>query len=200
MKLAGVRGTPKQQLALVAVAGVLFVWLYVSYAVVPLFRRATQLGREIRETKILVGHLGQAVEQAPRLRQEVEALSSRLEGLRATLPPEKELPSVIELLSDLARRSGVKIQTIFPQRTFAGLGAEPAKPAPSDTARKLYTEIPVQIDSEAGFHELGLFLNRVEASQHPMRLKSLRIASDPKDSRRHEIKIVLTVYFSSESS
>jgi hypothetical protein len=42
-----------------------------------------------------------------------------------------------------------------------------------------------------------VFLSRVEAGAQPMQLKSLRISGNPKEPRRHSVKLVLLVYFSS---
>jgi len=197
-----VRSKREQRLLVVAVvvlAGV-FVWVYYAYGLTPLFRKVVQLGQEIRTTNIKLQHIEQAIAQEPQLRQERDRLGETIQALSALLPPEEELPSVIELLSDVASQTGVKIQTIFPLRASETEEAPTGAKQPPDKGREFYTQIPIQIDALTGFHQLGSFLSHVESSPQPMQLKSLRISGDPKEPRRHNMKIVLTVYFAASSS
>jgi len=196
-----VRSTREQRLLVVAVvilAG-LSAWVYYAYVLTPLFRRVVQLGQDIRTTSITLRHIEQAIAQEPQLRQESDRLRETIQALSTSLPSKEELPSVIELLSDVASQTGVKIQTIFPQRAFES-EETPAHAKPPDKGRDFYTQIPIQIDALGGFHQLGSFLSRVESGPQPIQLKSLRISGNPKEPRRHTMKIVLAVYFAASPS
>ena len=184
--------------ATVVVAGVV-LWIYYGYLFQPLLRKVSALSQEAKAAKATLQHLEQLVMQEPRLRQQEGQLREEVLSLRTVLPSEDFLPTVIERLSDMATQSGLKIQTIFPQRALETVGASTASKSPASATSplpKLYEEIPIRIDALSGFHQLGAFLSRVEASAQPMEVQTLRVRSDPKEMRRHLVQLTITVYFS----
>lgn len=179
----------QQTMLAVGMGVVAGLYIYAAYILKPMWHTATKLKQEIQTTTSQLQHIEQVVAQAPRLRAEHEGLSNKLQSLRTALPPEEELPTVIERLSEMANRSGVKIQTIFPQRTADSASSE------GSTEPVLYRVIPIQIDAAAGFHQLGAFMSLVESGTQPVQLKHLRISQNPRDPRRHTVKLIFSVYF-----
>lgn len=201
MKLTGAKR--EQTIILgVVVLGVVILYVYVTALVNPLWKRFVQLGQEVRSSRTTLQETERVIAQEPSLRQEHQRLSETIEGLGQALPSEEGLPKVIEVLSQVAEETGVRIQTIFPQRSFEGPGESAGKAGGSatkgvaDNLKDLYKEIPIQIDALSGFHQLGAFLNQVESDAQAMELKSVRISGNPKDPRAHDVKLVLRVYFS----
>jgi len=198
MKAVGVSLKRDQRILLtIILVVVMSLWAYSTVIFRPLSQQLHRVGQDVRTASLKLQLMEQVVAQEPQLRQELSQLTDTLQALRTMLPSEEELPSVIGLLSDLASQTGVKIQTIFPQRSLEGSGAASGSQAAATKPPELYKEIPVQIDALAGFHQLGVFLSRVESGTQPMQLKSLRISGNPKEPRRHSVKLVLLVYFSS---
>ena len=199
MKFAGVK-RERAIMAGVVVLGAVILYVYFAALVAPLWRQWGQLGQEVKAAQVKWQQTQQVVAQEPQLRQEQQRLSGTIEELGRSLPSEEALPKVIELLSQAADQAGVRIQTIFPQRSFenaadnSGKGSGGSKPV-ADNLKSLYKEIPIQIDALSGFHQLGAFLNRVESDAQAMEVKSLRISSNPKEPRLHDVKLVLRVYF-----
>ncbi|MBI3323985.1 MAG: type 4a pilus biogenesis protein PilO [Candidatus Omnitrophica bacterium] len=179
-------------------------WVYIAYAVKPLLSRLSTVSQEVSSAETQLKQVEQVVAEIPRLQQEHDKLVTSIKTLREGLPSEERLPAIIEFLSDLASQTGVKIQTIFPQRSFEALGVSSDAPPSKVTnivlpkTPDLYRGIPIQIDALAGFHQLGTFLSRVEAGNQPVQLRSLRISGNPREFRRHNVKLVLLVYFESE--
>lgn len=195
MKLGGSK-QEQRQLVTIAVLGTLLLGVYVVSLLKPLAGAVVRTGKEAQTAKTQLQHIELAIAGEPQLRRDYEQLSQKLQSLRTSLPSEEGMPAIIELLSDLASQTGLKIRTIFPQRTFESLGlATSGQAAPTTKAAELYKEIPIQIDAWAGYHQLGLFLSHVEAVPQPMELRSLRISADPKEPRRHNMKVVIAAYF-----
>lgn len=183
-------------LGLVGGFGLMFLWVYVGYIVGPLFREAGTLGNKVRSEREELKMLRAATANEAAIREQHRQLDETVVSLRSMMPPEEELPSVIELLSDLATQTQVKIQTIFPQRPLVETGgtqdAQAAEPV-------VYTEIPIHIDAQAAYHQLGTFLSLVESGAKPMQLSSLRISGNPKDPRWHNVSMVILAYFAVET-
>jgi Tfp pilus assembly protein PilO len=190
-KVAGSKREQQIRVGGIALLAVLVLWAYYAYLLTPMFRRALQLGRDIQTKRTALQHLEQALAQEPRERQAHQQLTEEIHTFSTSLPSEERLPSVIELLSDVANQTGVKIKVIFPQRSA---DEEGSKKAVAKTP-ELSKEIPIQIDALAGFHQLGSFLSRVEADPQPIQLRSLRINGNATEPRRHTVKIVLVAYF-----
>ena len=199
--------TPQQQLILISLAVLLGLGAYITYGILPLFQWITGLRQEAETINQQLQRMQQTLLQEGRLRDELTKTEKTLEQLRSAFPSEDRLPSVIEVLSDVATQSGVKIQTISPEHPTTPPPAPPAPPAGGKSPGKtkgpvvkpleLYKEIPIQIDALAGFHQIGMFLSRVESGAQPMQVRLLRISENPAEPRRHIVKLQLVAYFAS---
>jgi len=185
-------GRQLQSVLLIAIFGSLGLYVYVQYLFIPMSRNAKSVEQQVRIAREHLKSLEAATANEAALQAQYRQVEQVVADLRKAMPNETELPSVIELLSSLATKSDVKIQTIFPQRSAPAHGA--ASGAPSEPP--VYKEIPLQIDAFAGFHELGTFLSLVEMGDKPMQVMSLRISSNPKEPRRHQVNLLLRAYFS----
>ena len=193
---------PQQRVVIgLALVGVMGLYVYYTYALNPLMKRLSGLGQELQQSRLQLRIIEQVIAQGPQLTQELHQLEEDVKRLRRTLPSLDAMPVVIERLSDLARQTGVKIQTIMPDRAVEAAPSETA--APHTTAPKApewYRGVPIQIEAVAGFYQVENFLSRVESDDQPMQLQSLRISENPDELRRHQIKLVLIGYFSTEPS
>jgi len=186
----------REVIGLIALAA-LGLWAYYAYAFTPLLRNAWRLGHEVRTRKTQLTHIEQAIAQQPQWQQESVQLDGDVGRLRAALPSADGVLPVIERLSDLANDSGIKIQTITPQRSIDALPPASGDAAPAQPA--LYKEVAIKIEALGGLHQLGRFLSRLESDPQPVQIRILRVASG-REVRRHVIKLVLVGFFSTEPS
>jgi type IV pilus assembly protein PilO len=82
----------------------------------------------------------------PQFRTQVAELQTRLDGLQAVLPDEKDFGDLLRNLQTLAVQSNLTI------RVF--------KPAPVVT-KELHAEWPINIELDGTYHNLGLFFDRI---------------------------------------
>ena len=194
--------TPREQ-RLLLVGGLLALavfWTYTTYIIRPLMREVTQLGHDVAVAREQLRGLELAAAQEAVLSKEHQQLNETVMSLQRLLPDEKELSAVLELLSDLASQSDVKIQTIFPQRPSEAETATEPTESKSPVAPTVYSDVVIQIDATAGFHQLGTFLALVESQPNPMRVASLKITADQKFSKHQRIKMLIHSYFSATGS
>lgn len=188
---------PQQIAILLGGVALLILWVYATYIVGPLSKEVKALGDRVRTEREQLKGLEAVTANEESLRQQHQQLRDTVTSLRNLLPPEEELSSVIERLSDLANQSQVKIQTIFPQRE---LGDDLAVTRATTGSQPLvvYKTIPIQIDALAGYHQLGTFLNLVELGDKPMRVAGLRVSANPKEPKRHLVKLLILSYFATQ--
>lgn len=175
------------------VLGIVVLYVYVTMILTPLWRGVSSLGEQVRSSNVQLAALQHAAANEPTLREQYRRFQDAVVALNRVLPSEAELPAVIEFLSGLASQTQVKIQTIFPQRPLDSLGGLGEGKAAAETA--VYQEIPIQIDAQASYHQLGTFLALVESSDKPMQISTLRISGNPKEPRWHHITLAILAYF-----
>jgi len=190
----------QRTLALVGALGLMILWVYLALIIGPLMREARRSREQVRAARDQLRVLELATMNETALREQHRQVQDTVASLRSLLPDEEELPRVIELLSELAGRSQVKIQTIFPQRPLEAAGAPKTPAAQASPAPVVYKEVLIQVDALAGYHQLGTFLSLVEAGEKPMQLASLQIAPEPRGSKRFHIKLVIQSYFATRDA
>jgi Tfp pilus assembly protein PilO len=188
----------QQRMVLVAILAVFVLWVY-GHSLNKITARSRALGLEVRSARDTLRTIEQALANEEQVRSHHEQLEQTVKSLRSLLPPEKEQNVVIERLSNLASQTQVKIQTIFPQRG-SGEAELAALLHEGQVKRPIYKTIPIQIDAIAGYHELGSFLSLIETSTSPMEVASLRIAASSTQIKRHNVKLVLNVFFAASDT
>lgn len=178
--------------------GLVVLGVYVRYIIRPLRRAAAESSQKVVVAAEQLRLLEAATRNDAVLREQYGQVEQSVLSWRKRLPDERELASVIEVLSDLANQAQVKIQTISPQRPADK--PEGARSAQSEQAAAskatVYKEVLIQIDAMAGYHQIGSFLALVESENRPLRIASLRISVNTKEFRRHHMKLVIRSYFS----
>ncbi|MBI3011839.1 MAG: type 4a pilus biogenesis protein PilO [Candidatus Omnitrophica bacterium] len=188
--------------AILAVGSLALVigWLYAAHLVLPLHREAGRLAQQVQSARQRIRTLEAAVANEDSFRAQHQQWDEKVKSLRVFLPPQEELPAVIERLSALANQTQVKIETISPQRSLvdhakADVNPDTDKPPQPGPGPKGYEEVLIQVEALAGYHQLGAFLNAVEAGDRVVRVATLRMVGNPRDLKRHQIKLWLRAYF-----
>jgi type IV pilus assembly protein PilO len=101
----------------------------------------------------------------PEFQREVQALEARLETLKRILPPEKEMPDLMRRVQYLAAQSSLSIKKF-----------NPAAVAQKD----FYVEVPVNLDVEGTYHNLGAFLDRVSRMSRLVNVGNIKIKAQAK--------------------
>ncbi|MEO0138145.1 MAG: type 4a pilus biogenesis protein PilO [candidate division WOR-3 bacterium] len=121
--------------------------------------------------------------------QEAEAAKARLPELQATiarleaewevakemLPQEKEIPKLIQQISNSGTKAGVSF-----------LLFKPGGPV----ARQNYSEIPVQIKVACGYHQLGRFLSNLGNLPRIVNVPSVKIVPGKDRSTEAELQAI----------
>ncbi len=132
------------------------------------------LQKEIRALEATANRL-------PEFQREVQALEARLETLKRILPPEKEMP-------DLMRR----VQYLAAQSSLAIRGFNPAPTAQRD----FYVEVPVNLEVEGTFHNLGAFFDRISRMSRLVNIGEVKIKAQSQQAINNTIAVtaVATTY------
>ena len=135
-----------QKLVIGLVALVAFGAAGYFIGVLPVAGRVASLReqRDAQEQEIL--RLRPMSVEVMRMRREAAEIERRLDVAKDKLPTEREIPAFYRTLSDAAVQAGLAVALFQPQ---------------ASRVRDFYTEIPISVIAEGGYHDFGDFLARV---------------------------------------
>ncbi len=131
-----------------AVGGVpvLILVLLAFFLIKPIMGETTALEEELAQVQNEVQIKRGLARRLPDLEQEIENKDYELTLLRKQLPEEKEIPDLLDQVSNLGTQAGLEFITFKP------LG---------EVEKDFYAEVPVQLRMVGRFHELLTFFDRV---------------------------------------
>lgn len=133
-----------------------------------------ELQRNIRALEVTASKLQE-------FQREVQLLEAKLETLKRILPPEKETPDLMRRVQYLAAQSNLIIRRFTPGNTVN---------------REFYQEVPINVDVEGTYHNLGLFFDRVGRLSRLVNLGNARVKAQSNQTASNTIaaQCVATTY------
>ncbi len=150
-----------------------FYWFWYSDALEQQKAKETQLEDLQKQIRALEATANKLAD----FQREVQMLEAKLEGLKRSLPPEKEMP-------DLMRR----LQYLAAQSNLAVMKFNPAKPQ----RRDFYEEIPISLDLQGTYHNFGAFLDRISRLPRIVNVSNIRIKAESKQTVNDTIAVSAT--------
>ena len=131
-------------------------------AVLPVAGRVESLRNERDTQAAEIARLRPMMVEVMRMRREATEIERRLEVAKAKLPTEREIPTLYRTLSDAAVQAGLAVALFQPQ---------------GSRVRDFFTEIPISLVAEGGYHEFGDFLARVATLPRAALVSDLKLAA-----------------------
>jgi type IV pilus assembly protein PilO len=104
---------------------------------------------------------GQAIEaQLPEFEREIASLKTKLEDLKQILPTEPETGDLLKWIKNLTDQSNLNLKFFSP---------EALRPL------EFYKEFPIRMSVTGGYHDLGLFFDRISKYQRIINVTSAAI-------------------------
>jgi type IV pilus assembly protein PilO len=161
-------------MGLLVIVGVSYVFLLqpVITVVDQLRPELAALEREVAQNRTILANL-------MKFRQEAAELEARLNALKDRLPSEREMPGLYRTVSDAA--------------ASAGLGVSLFQPRPV-TTHEVYTEIPITLNGEAGYHQLGEFLEKVARFPRVVTVNEIKMTTGTRARNPVKTELILATY------
>ncbi len=133
-----------------------FYFLYLSDWI----KQRDALQAEVQQLQAAVAQSAAVEAQLSRFKKDLAQLEDRLELLRAILPAQKETPTVLRSVQDMASSSNLKISKFTPQ---------PVVP------RAFYSDWPIQMQVEGSYDALGRFFEKVSEATRIINVGNISI-------------------------
>ncbi len=184
--------TTQQQKVVATLAGLAIIILGIyGGLMVWMGQQLTSSSAQIKASSQQLEILKTATLLEPHLQEQHRALIASMQDWREKLLNYSSTATVIEQISEYASQSGVKILSILPQTDM--ISSPPASPGAADPKlpKLPYRLIPIQVEAQGGYHQVGQFVDLLEATPVPMQIVSVRLMSGAKDVPRHRVQLLV---------
>ena len=155
---------------------ILFIW----QVHIPKKTQIKDLEKDIAGIQVTIKANDEKIRKLDELKVEVKSLEQKLQLLTAQLPPETEVSGLLRQIQNLVSQSGLSLKLWRPDKRRAH---------PSG----LYEEIPINMDLAGGYHDVGMFFDRVSKLTRIVNMLNLRMGSATMSKTGNmEIKISCT--------
>ncbi|RLA94969.1 MAG: pilus assembly protein PilO [Deltaproteobacteria bacterium] len=137
--------TPKK-LGILGGIIILIIVLFALFLIKPEYEKLTRKEKEYNKLKLDLDAKKKVARDHKKFQAKLESLKRELEIMKAKLPDKKEIPSLLKTISSLGKESGLTFKLFRP------------KP---EIAKDFYSEIPVEIQVEGGYHDVATFFYKV---------------------------------------
>jgi type IV pilus assembly protein PilO len=166
-----------QQIIIFVVVLILILVLFFRFPYTANQKKIKILSSRMDSLKIEVQKAEAARARLPELQAKIARLEAEWEKAKEMLPLAKEIPSLIQQISN----SGTKAGTNF-------VLFKPSAPVPN--ASSIYSEIPVQIKVTCSYHQLGRFLSNVGNLSRIVNVPSVKITAGKDRSVAAELSAI----------
>lgn len=172
-----------QILVAAAAAAVVFVAAYVAFLALPQVKAIIETQRKAASVRNDLAAADAAIGKTDAFRADIAKYNDTIDHYEKMLPAEKEIPALLENLSQMAKDAGVKIVAITPVAV-----------RDDRSAGQIYQEIPILINAKSGYHELGRFIASLENAGRFMKVVDIQIRTGGVVSRQHDVELLVLTY------
>jgi type IV pilus assembly protein PilO len=157
------------------VIGVIQILIFTGYYFLSYSGKTEEIAKLNGELSALQQEIAKnekVAKRLPELEKEIEKLDIDLSVAKAQLPEEKEIPSLLTNISNLAMQSGLDILTFKPS---------------GESTKDFYAEVPVQIKINGSFHNTLEFFDKVSKMPRIVTISNVKIGNVKEDKGRTDI-------------
>ena len=160
--------SPARKLILVLVVVVLIFGLYWQFAYKGKARTINRLRSDLSNKQAKLNENEAIARNLPRFKEEVGKLNAQLAKVVQELPNSREIPNLLETISNLGALNGLEVVYIKPQ---------------NDVDKGFYAEVPISIKVKGGYHEMGLFLDALSRLPRIINVSDITMGNVREDER-----------------
>jgi len=172
---------------LIAIFGLAGLLLYYNLLLKPMYSGFAVKNKEFRTVRDRVKSGEALIKNEEGIKRQYDNFQKQAVFLEKRLPSQNQISGLLEDLSKVADSSGVSILRIKPLE-------EPVLSSKQKSSGNSYIEFPILIEARAGYHQLGLFVNKLETMDRFIKIADIDIAGTDKNLRNHDIKIRIITY------
>jgi len=142
--------------------------------IIPQIMALAKVSGELNEKKRILIEIDGGIKNFSGLEKELASLEKVYNDFLGKIPLQREFPVFLEIISKKAKKSNVKIIAIEPQKAI-------------DDPALFFIKIPIYIDANCSYHELGRFINELEFGGKFIKIDNIKINADDADPLKQQV-------------
>jgi len=183
---------PRRYLVCIVVAAVIAL-LWWCFLIVPPWRAWAAAHPEARELRQKIRQVRKGMEGKEVLQGKLDALCAELKAVPRALAQE-QVPALLDEIAEMAKAHAVTVEAVRP----AAAKQSPRAPSKASARQKEketeFLLVPIEILCNAGYHDVGRFLDALEGASSLYRVRTLVIEADHRSAERHSVRLVVQAY------
>ncbi len=175
-----------QFLLAVILVSAIIGFLFINFLLIPQIMKVTDLLSKAGKSRADIKSANLEVARIPELKKKIDTFRDKVDSYEKMLPAEREIPTLLEDLSAMAKRSKVKIVGIVPVTQAAKTDI--------DKKGQIYQEIPILISAKSGYHDLGAFIGDLENSRRFMKIVDISMKTSKASPVKHDVELIVCTY------
>jgi len=135
--------------------------------------------KDIKETRLNIGKIDS-------LKAEAVLLKEKLGKAEKGILPTNDVAAISDHFSKIAAQCGVQINQITPLQESEAAAFKPD--------RGDYVGFPVSVEAEGGYHNIGVFFQKIENNEILMNIQNFQISQNVRSLKKHLLKMVVMVF------
>lgn len=181
-----IKKDPKKLTIVIVASAAALVFLFVYFLLIPQIAKFGAAMGKYSKARIELKFAKEEIAKIDKYKVEIEKSREKIDLYEKKLPAEQEMPSILENLDSMAKRSRLDILAITPVSSSATLTEAGQKAT--------YQEFLIRISLRCGYHELGRLLSAMENADRFMKIVDIDIKGDEKTPKKHSVDLVVATY------
>lgn len=169
----------------IALWGAVVLILIIDFLLImrPQISRLMFLSQEISKRKTEFKTANDDIAKVMQYRNDVLQLGQKISSMNERIKSREEVPLILERISLIANKQGVKINQIMPNPD--------AQKSILKNNETQYFLLPIFVEAYAGYHDFGRFFNQLEGDEMYLRLDNFSLVANPGDIYRHQMQMTI---------
>lgn len=155
-------------------------------AIAPKIGTIKELKVQIFEKRAFLSKAGSVEKQKEKIEKakiRIKEIEGNISYYEKKLPTEKDIPDLLQYLSDIATETDVKLLEIEKRQEIR-----------REQEQTLYVTVPLKLILKGGYHNIGFFISKLENADRFMKIEGLEIKEDKKNPFEHRGEMVVYTY------
>jgi type IV pilus assembly protein PilO len=165
-------------------AVLLFVFL-LNYLIIlrPLLGSIGKMSAKTSELSQNLQNVKSDIARIDQNRSQLEKIRGQINEVKIKIRNKQEVPLILEDITRIASRTGVKIDQLMPLKDQQEVLAK--------SENMKYYSMPILIQARSAYHDLGRFLAQLEADKIFYTIANMSISGNPKETARHMVQLTV---------
>lgn len=160
--------TKLQRILIYIAAVVVLVSAFVYFAYLPKHKEIAALGAQYKELSAKLDKAKKNAKQLNAYRTKMKSAEAQFKIVMRALPEKREIPTLLEGISQAARDAGLEILQFKPT---------------AESRKEFYAEVPISIRVSGGYHNVAIFFDMIAGLPRIVNISAIKMTPQKEETK-----------------